>query len=247
LRAAIEALIDRARKLVPAPDGLVGLERFYRANIEQGKPDRYVLREFESRISSLIEAPAEDQMLDAYVTTLERWAGLPGFLHSIEPRLNRSTTSASGHRFKILTQYVNRTYPSVPRRSGRGALFDRHRDALASAIQEKVSGGARNRAGPVDVVNDIAAFADILLFHQAYRAISEVLPSLSRVNAPDADIRRLQDGLAHWPRGAAQTWDHATTVLRSHLNSGSDRLDALVSPPLLPPLGAWEQAPRPAL
>jgi hypothetical protein len=77
----------------------------------------------------------------------------------------------------------------------------------------------------------VVQFADILLFHQAYRAIKEVMPSLSRINSPSLDMRLLNDGLIRWPRNAAQTWEQATAIVRTHLPSRAERLDRLIAAP----------------
>jgi hypothetical protein len=231
LRAAIEGHFQRARHLASIPTGLADLERVYLERMKNAKVTRYDLAKLESRILELIEQPAEDERINRVIAGLEGWADLPDFLRTIEPRLARTGRTASSKQLELLTAYVNRTYASVPRRSGGGTAFDRCRDELAGRIGDALASDKRGSGRQSDAVKDITAFGDILLFHQAYRAIDEVLPMLSDLKPGLREIRRVQDGLGQWPRRAAQTWEEVASVARSYFPPGLDRLQTRVSPP----------------
>jgi hypothetical protein len=230
LRADIEAILDHLGQLVPPLQELARLEKRYREYVQLGKADRRVLRKFEAQLTKLADLPAENRLYDDCVTALENWAGLPAFLLGIEPRLNRAGTGQVV-RSKILTQYVNRTSQLHPRRNGKATSFDKHREALAASIGARLGPTGRDRGAQRELVEDIFSFADILIFHKGYKAISMTLPELVKAKISETDVRRLEDGLARWPRGAPQSWDFATSIMRSHFPEGLAQLEAAVAPP----------------
>ena len=233
LRADIEARFEQIRAMVPAPTQLATLESEYRERILPRRPSRRVLRDFEARLIRLESEPGDNKLLDDCVLTLENWANLPDFLSTIAPRLSHDAEPSQSARSTLLTDYVNRTYPSLPKRDERGTSFDRHRGALTDSISGRLGLKGQNHASTANFTKDLLEFADILFFHQSFKAIHGALDELQS-KAPNAPTHLIKDGLAHWPRSAAKSWEQAAAALRTHLPHHVEQFEATVAPPANP-------------
>ena len=230
LRADIEARFEQIRAMVPAPAQLATLESEYRDYILPRKPSRRVLRDFEAQLIRLESEPGENKLLDECVLALENWASLPDFLSTIAPRMSHDADTIQSSRSTLLTNYVNRTYPSLPKRDGRGTSFDNHRGALKDSISDRLGLKGRNPVAEANFTKDLLAFADILFFHQSFKAIQGALHELQS-RAPSAPTYLIKDGLAHWPRGAAKSWEQAAATLRTYLPQHVEQFEAKIAPP----------------
>ena len=101
----------------------------------------------------------------------------------------------------------------------------RTRSAITWALRGTVGGAEANLA------KDVLAFADILFFHQGFKAIERLLQNEVSEMLPQSEIRRLKDGLARWPRSAAKNWDDATSIVREHAPAYLQALETTVAPP----------------
>lgn len=228
LRTDIEARFEKLHQMTPVPPQLAALDAEYREYILPRKPSRQVLRDFEMQLIRLESDPGESKLLNECVSALESWAELPDFLSTVAPRVSRGSSERASAA--ILANYINRTYPSLPRRDEGKTAFDTHRSAVAASVSDWLGPMGRPQVADPYVTKDVLAFADIMFFHRGFKAIHRALREL-RSQAPDAPTYLIEDGLARWPRGAAKSWDYAASVLRAHLPKHIEAFESAVAPP----------------
>lgn len=226
LLEALKQLLVRARALRPAPEGLASLEAHFQSNIEGAAADRFVLQNLEARLLNLVDAPAQDEQLEKVVTTLEDWASLPNFARRIAPRL-----ASSEALHEIVTAYVDRVARWMPRRQRQGGNLDQRREEMVRAIETRL---APTRAGGPDrkqIAPVVARYGEILLLHQAYKVVDEIIDSLQGRDELSHELHRLKHYLGTWPAQAANTWDQALVLARAHLPAQAQQLSNRISPP----------------
>ena len=233
---AVGRLLVRARALRPAPEALAGLEDFFRSKIEGAPADRFVLQNLEARLLNLVDAPAQDEQLEKIVTTLENWASLPNFARRMAPRLARGE-NAPAALHEIVTAYVNRVARWMPRSLRQGGNLDQRREEMVRAIETRLAptrtgGPDRKQIAPV-----VARYGEILLLHQAYKVIDEIIDRLQVQGRDDLshELHRLKHHLGTWPAQAANTWEQALVLARAHLPTHAQQLSNRISPPTFDP------------
>lgn len=232
LLESIRGLMARVRELKPPPPGLANLETIYRTRIENGQPDRFVLRNLESKLLNLIETPLDDELIEAVVTGLENWANLPNFARRIAPRLSRGDAAPDDLR-RIVAKYVARVGLSIPGSAKQGGELDRYRRQLASAIEARLSTTKAMSKDRRDTVREIASYGDILLLHVAHGVIRDILSSLHAGKNTSQPVRRLQRYADTWPSRADSTWEQAVHLAETHLPAKAKELSSRLLPPRL--------------
>jgi hypothetical protein len=187
--------------------------------------DRRLLESLDAEVQRLLEEPADAELERSIVATLERWAGLPHYAESTRRQHRGGATEE--HTGRLIEDLVNRLQPTVPP-PDRGP-FNAEAEELKQAIRHALLGGGRMTAEREELGHDLSGYGYILLFHNARRAMDELLTATAATPALASIRGRLIRRLAAWPRDARQTWREALDLA----SKVDEDLEANIQPPKL--------------
>jgi hypothetical protein len=197
------------------------------ANFQQiplDQMDRPLLESLYAEVEGLLDRPADMQLEQSIVATLERWADLPQFAESV--RQQHRGDAAQDHKGRSLVEdIVNRLRLSVPA-PNRGP-FNAEAEELKQAIRKALLEGGRMTKEREELGDDLRGYGYILLFHNARRAMDELLVATARDPALVNSRGRLMRRLVAWPRDARQTWREALDLA----SKVDEDLEAKIQPP----------------
>jgi hypothetical protein len=227
MRAAIRRMITEAEKTPPVNAAVKAIAKDFDQRLKSKRLDRRLLRQFEQRLIKIVGLPGVDNLAKELTDNLETWADLPSFAERIKPRF-RLLSGKSPRKQDIIEALINRI--RVPAPGTGGYEFDQSRKRLSTLVHEKFA-TANSKVAPdlKELAEDVAGYADILLHHRAWMALSR-LSQTSRSAEEAAETQRFERSMRVWPLRAAETWDIAKGIAAA-LPGESEKLGAALAPP----------------